>query len=345
MCHDAFTLSRVPQPEEYGMTPLLIDMTTCIRIIAGILCAISVYGCTQKELVFPGEEMATVSVRFMWDHAEEASVDGMTLYFFSADGISKNWRFDIAGREGGKIEIPIGRYHLVACNNDLPGIEIENADQYCSISATARRWITTGTFTSTGMLYGSTVDDIYVTPCGVAYETPSGETKECDHSLVRCFPDSLSTQYTVNITNVSGLEHVRSVSALLSGEASALTLADHLPSGFGQELSFGLLADRTDNRLYGSGCAFNYEDGRMEPYILSIIVMLDTGKSLKKTITLTPENINILSRHNVIINVNDFEIPDESDSPPEDVGDINVSVDGWNVIVIDIYNTYNNWKG
>ena len=76
----------------------------------------------------------------------------------------------------------------------------------------------------------------------------------------------------------------------------------------------------------------------MEPYIISLIITLDNGKTLIKTISLKSESINLMSRHNVIINVTDIDIPDDGDTPPEDVGDMNVTVDGWDVIVIDVVN-------
>ncbi len=314
------------------------DMATFRRLISVTICTLLLYGCTQKEIVFPDSELATIAVNFEWGHASGAEVEGMTLYMFSTDEHGKVWRFDIPGKDGGLIELPIGNYRMIAYNNDLPGIKVSDINSFSTIKAGARLWQDSTTFRSTGMLYGSVISDIRVTFCGVAYRTGNDIIKECPKGLIRCTPDSLATQYTVSITDVSGIEHVRNAAVYLASSASDIALSDWMPSNFESRLSFQLDADKEAATLTGSGCAFNYQDGRMEPYIISLIITLDNGKTLIKTISLKSESINLMSRHNVIINVTDIDIPDDGDTPPEDVGDMNVTVDGWDVIVIDVVN-------
>lgn len=100
------------------MKALRMIVRTAVVALTVIVTAAS---CEHKDIECPGAT-EDVHILFEWDKAADADVAGMTLFFYPQDAHGRIWRFDIAGRDGGHVELPPGRYSLTACNNDLPGI-------------------------------------------------------------------------------------------------------------------------------------------------------------------------------------------------------------------------------
>lgn len=297
-----------------------------------LLATLSATSCRHKDIECPGA-MQGIHVLFEWNRSPDARVAGMTLYFYPLDAHSRTWRFDITGRDGGPVELPPGRYRLIACNNDLPGIALEDTGNPESIIAVAQRQTDPGVYTSTGMLYGGDVRELEVTPCGVRYVTESGTVKECGQGLVRCHPDSLATQYTVILRNVNGMRHVRSANAILKGTRRAIYLGTHRPTDTPTALAMRMDLDNGNALMTAGGCAFAPPDAAQAHYTLSLQVVKTNGKGMSRDIEVRPENLNSITRHNVIITIDGIEIPDDS---PGDIGGIDVGVDGWDVVNIDV---------
>ena len=64
------------------------------------------------------------------------------------------------------------------------------------------------------------------------------------------------------------------------------------------------------------------------------------GSIMAKQIEISPENLNVISQHSVVITVTDIELPD--DSRPDDISGIEAGVDGWELINIDVGPTIGN---
>lgn len=308
--------------------------TRCLvpALALALLATVSATSCRHKDIECPGTTQG-IHVLFEWDRSVGAQVAGMTLYFYPLDSHSRTWRFDITGRDGGHVELPPGRYRLIACNNDLPGIALEDTGTPESIIAAARRQTDPGVYTTTGMLYGGTVQDLEVTPCGVRYVTESGTVKECGQGLVRCHPDSLATQYTVILRNVNGMRHVRSANAILKGTRRAIYLGSHIPTDTPTALAMRMDLDNSNALMTAGGCAFAPLDAAQAHYTLSLQVVKTNGKGMARDIEVRPGDLNCITGHNVIITIDGIEIPDDS---PGDIGGIDVGVDGWDVVNIDV---------
>lgn len=308
-----------------------------IPLVLLVLTAIT--SCRHKELLYPDPE--EVKVVFEWDNASGADVDGMALFFYPLDGHSRIWRFDIAGRDGGAVTLPCGTYELIACNNDLPGITLEDTQSPATILASARRPASgkeTGVYAGTGMLYRGEINRLEVTPCGVRYISATGVFKDCAYRTVRCRPDSMSTVYTVNFTNVSGIERMRSAFVALEGVSPSILLESGRPSDISAALAIDMVPAPDGASISGGGCAFAPVDLATAGFGLRLQIMLANGKTLARDIELKPENLNIISRHNVLITVDGLSIPDDGSSG--DIGDMDVIVDGWEVIEIDLQSRF-----
>lgn len=291
--------------------------------------------CEHKEIVCPvsGE----INVVFEWDHASDADVEGMTLLFYPLEGDGRTWRFDIAGKDGGPIMIPSGTYEMIAFNNDLPGIILGATESRSTLFASARRVADDkdcGIYASTGMLYCGEISRLELTPCGVRYVTASGTIKECGHRIVRCHPDSIATGYTVNLTRVTGMERIRSANVILRGIRSSILLESRLSSEIPAGLAIDMSRDTDNDTLSGQGYAFPPSDPMTAKYQLSLQMRLTDGKTVVREIDIKPENLNIITRHNVVITIDGIVIPDGDSSG--DIGGIGAVVDGWEVIEIDL---------
>jgi len=288
--------------------------------------------CDHKEIVCPYGETARIEVLYDWENAPEASPQGMTLYFFPQWEGGKIWRFDLAGHEGGPIELPCGRYSLVTCSNDSPGVSFSSAGSFYSMAADAPLSGSGPALLSTGMLYSATIAEIDVTPCGVSYLTPQGTVKDCSHGLVRCYPDSLATLYTVIVKDVKGLDFAREATAYISGVGNRIAIAEELTDGVPSVLLLGLDNTGGNSELTGRGCGFA-PDG-IGPYSLRVTVKRKDGTTIARDFPESRLEVNSLSRHNVIIMTEGIDIP--GGDIPADPGGIEVGVDGWTVIETDI---------
>ncbi len=305
-----------------------------IYVISLMISCIWLLSCDHKEIVCPGSEPYPVHVLFEWENAPTANPDGMTLYFYPESDENEVWKFDIAGREGGNVELPVGTYRMVAYNNDIPGIRFINQNHYNEIAAESRSMNSGNTLLSAGMLYGSTINHIEVTLCGISYINQDGNKKECPKSLLRCSPDSLTTKYDIVVRNVEGIEKVRKAQAILHGVARGIKLSNNVPFGIPSDVTAPMNIDKNAATFSSSIYAFS-PDSYGTSYELSVLVELPDGKALTKKFDVTAQVVSKPHSKNVLIIIDGISIPDTG-NPGEDVGGIDVGVDGWETIVIDI---------
>ncbi len=307
-------------------------MKNALNIIA-CCCMLCLMSCHHKDIMCPGSEEYQVNIVFEWDKAAGASPDGMTLYFYSENGDCR--KFDIAGKSGGPILLPAGQYSMVAYNNDLPSVEISDTQSFREIKAEARNVKGKNCLSYAGMLYESTVDKIEVTPCGVTYQREDGTVKDCGRSVIRCYPDSITSIYSVVIRNISGISGVSHASATIKGIAEGQFLYNHHFFGFLSESYFPLSVD-TDNKTF-RGTAGVFSSGKSgTSYTLSLTVSLADGTSYVKELDITPQIMNSKYPHNVLIVIDGLKIPESGTPSPPVGGDIDVDVEGWEIVEIDI---------
>lgn len=292
-------------------------------------------GCDHKEIVCPGDTPALLELRFDWQKAPGARPSGMTVYFFPADSHTKLWRFDIAGREGGAVELPLGRYRMLAFNNDLRGVQFSTTAAFDTFTASAMA-LSPQLVAPSGMLYAAAVDHFEVTMCGVTYIDAHGQPKDCPFGVVRCEPDSVSTVYETIVRHVKGLERVRSARAVLNGIATGITLAQRQTVAPAAATAFALTPD--GDSLLGLTTAFGTPPGAPN-FVLDIYITRTDGAVLLKKIDVTEQVLNQADRRHVIILIDSLTIPEGEIPPdPSDPGDIgiNVGVDPWTTVNIDI---------
>lgn len=309
-------------------------MKRIVTIAVAMVIIMCLTGCSQKEIQCPAGGEEGITVRFMWDDAPEANPEGLTLMFYPLWSGGQIWRFDIKGREGGEVALPAGRYALLAFNNDLPGVEMRYMDNYNLACACLK--VTQGVSRGCGHLYSGTVEEIEVTPCGVNYRLPDGSIKDCPYGLVRCYVRPLGYRYTVVCEDVDNLTLVRSVRARLSGMSEMVSLAAGLCEG--EECGLAMtLSPGAVEMISGSAVCFgpSVPEGEFE---LAIEVTRTDGVTVAKTFDVTRQVITAQNPRDVVIRINGLDVPAEPLPPGPGGGDvgIDVGVDGWKIIEIDI---------
>lgn len=303
-----------------------------------LLAATLLPSCSHKDILCPGKEERRIHVLFEWDKAPDASPAGMTVYFYPRSQEGQIWRFDIAGRSGGEVAIPVGRYTMIAFNNDLAGIRFSGLES-ASTAEASPKLNGSGVSGSTGQLYGGTIMDLEVTICGVTYRRPDGTVKECGQGLLRCGPAPLSSRYNVTVRNISGLQHVRSASAIITAPASGVNLSTALFSSAKSSLGAQMTIS-ADSTLRCSATALQ-PAMNLQDAVLTLQITRTDGKKLSKAFKVTDQILSSPDIRNIDILIDSLTIPDgDVPSPPSGDGDdvgIEVGVDGWSDIIIDIF--------
>lgn len=306
-----------------------------LRIVFAILpIALLLAACTQKDLVYPGIDKK-VEVRFNWENAPDANPEGMSLIFYPADSESKLWRFEIAGREGGTIEIPQGNYHLLAVNNDVRNVEYLDTDNLYGISANIPVKNDEAQPVG-GMIYTGIIFDITVGPCGVRYSLPGGGIKECQAGLIRCSPVPVCTKYHLVVNGVEHANTIYRAYCTVAGLPASISLMDKTTSGNSITIKAPLGKSSKATDLVSEYFAFPpYADN--SPVYADIIFTDGRDHFWRHQFDVTDQVVNAPDINDIYIYVSASDFPGfENPIDPGGDGGIDVGVDGWNEINIDI---------
>lgn len=309
------------------------NISHLLRIVA---LTLPLWSCGQREIIHLSETDADLTIAYSWELSPDADPDGMTLIFYPEGTAGQIWRFDIAGKEGGRVNLPMGRYRMLTFNNDVRNTDLTDSEHFSTAALTVRQAPSSSSVIMTpGKVYSGSVGPIDITPCGVTYPGPDGAIKECPKCLIRCAPEPRSATYTVIASVISDTRLIRSASATLDGLFPSVLLATGSLAGSPAAQNF-LLA-REDTTLTGSTISFFDPAPPEHAYTLAVTVTRTDSVSFRRTFDVTGQVAAAPDRHNIIIRVDSLQIPpgDIPDNPPEDVG-IEVEIDGWQVVSIDI---------
>lgn len=321
-----------------------------------LLCTILVLlcGCNQKELVYPSSTMIKVTVKFDWSDALEANPDGMTVVFFPEGAEGSIWRYELSGREGGDIEIPAGRYRMMAFNSDTQYIMYSGTSHMWSYKAYTDKSVPvawpdtvvasypellsyTG-YKSPDMLYCGIDEDISVELCSVSYRPcrsggglSEAEVKECGHHVLKCFPGSRTSSYTCVLRDVVNIEGMRRGYFVLSGLSPSELIAHDVLSESEGEYMF--LASRGEKDVSGKTVAFGSSAAVSVKQNLYFIAVLADGRVVPYCYDVSDQIVNSPDKRNVLIVIDGVELPYVKPGNPDT--DFDVEVDDWETVIID----------
>lgn len=95
--------------------------------------------CEYKELCYDHNHTVEVRIVFDWSQQEVRPRGGMTVWFYHAEHPeAEPLRFDLPGTAGGTVRLPIGRYRVLAYNNDTETIRYQGTELIDSLTACTR---------------------------------------------------------------------------------------------------------------------------------------------------------------------------------------------------------------
>ncbi|MDE6444421.1 MAG: DUF5119 domain-containing protein [Muribaculaceae bacterium] len=301
-----------------------------------ILGAMLLAACDQKHLVMPEEGVPVLFIKYDWEKAPDADPEGATLIFFPTDDPEKEiWRFDLAGKAGGKIELPYGTYDILAVNNDLPNIDFINQTSFSQFGAKAVADGTTlpdgeqVTF-PTGMLYSVAMRNVSHSRMGISINGSPVNT-DLRQTLI-LYPDSLSTRYELKVGPITVPPTLKKMSVWIGGTGDFMTISDGKSEGV-TAVPFENLVLQEGNILTGACTGFGGSNGTTKKYDLTFRFQDDYGRTFYKRIDITGIVVNSKWNHCVYIDIGDMDFSDTIGSNT-DFGNP-IGVDGWENIDID----------
>lgn len=311
-------------------------LAALVRIVA-VSLIVCMTGCRQKELgSLPEDAESIVDIEFIWDHAENAKVEGMSVFFYPMSAEGKIWNFEISGMEGGPVSLFPGSYTLLAINNDLPGIDLTTGQAPASIVANAI-YYDDGTLRPSGMIYGAMIENVNIPTEVCKTEGAFPARISCIPGSIRTVtvsPDSLATVYNIVLKDVNRPENIESLTARISGVAVSLTVDGSLRSE--KTGTINIPIDIAGTTMAGSTTGLGIPSGTPH-FTLTLFAQLTDRRQTHKSLTfdITEQVVRAKHPHNVFLTLSgiDFDggIPDEG----KDVG-MDVDVENWNSITIDL---------
>lgn len=289
-------------------------------LFVSILMITSLLGCVHKDLCFHHDHEVTIRVEFDWRDAPEAYPEGMVVFFYPEDecrsdnpvfSMNGTIRYDITGRKGGYVSLPVGNYRVITYNNDTGSCSGKHTDYYTLHHLqTHTAGITDfagDTFVrSSGNviprpdgtcdeavvaqpdeIWGCAALDVKVTESGVSYRCyPMSVNQDWNTMLpnitehiITLFPHDLLCHWSWEVRNVEGLSNVTDACAAITGLSPCYNVSGNLPSGNPSTIP---LAARKDGKsiIRGEFLTFGHPQENSVPHRFGLYVWTSDGQAL-----------------------------------------------------------------
>lgn len=283
----------------------------------------------------------TLKIENDWQAAPKADPEGMAYIFFPGFG-GEPWRFDFAGREGGEVSLIPGDYNFVSFNDDTYNVRFREDSGYQGYEAytgraddshlpAAVRELDEKLHVCPDMMWGCSYDYVGVKYSGLEYGDP---VVESDSYILHCPQRQLTARYSFLIEDVKNLDGVASMSAVFTGLAGSLNLADGAKGDYPCMLPSAAKKSGED-RITGEFLTFGIPSEQTADNYLLLFVVLGDGRKFTYHFDVTPQVRNAPDPLDVKVIIKGLEL-EESEGGSKPGGGFDVSVDGWISITINI---------
>lgn len=286
-------------------------------------------GCVHKEIEFIGETRL-MQVRFDWSKAPHANPEGMTLFFYPLEEGGGRWRYDIAGSDGGPVDIPIGRYRVLTFNNDLPGVNYPiSPDDNAPVASAKNIARADSVVKNTGLLYSCENPVVEVTRHKVNFFNKEMQ-EMCRGDELILLPEQRSVTYTIRLEDCVEAQFAGTIIASLTGLRKDINLATGDTSG--DLVCNRVLMHEEDDFQVMEGVITGFPDqDHNSRYLLDIYSGTVADRIWHTTYDVTLQVNNAEDPLNIPIIITGINFP-PGDAPG--VG-MDVGVDGWEQVEID----------
>lgn len=293
--------------------------------------------CDHKDLCYVHPHTAPIKVEFDWRHNAGTVPASMSVYAYPDDG-GEVLRFDLNGRNGGEIVLPLGKYDFMCVN---PTSEIVNyrghgfLHTFEAFTLASHPLETLGrpSAPDTPRADGAENENVFRAPDvmwhhilrDVRFDDP-----QKTHKLVMT-PEDLLCNYTVDIRNVDNLKYVQSACATLSGMAGSLYLNNSTLGDDKTTVPFEVRING-ESTLSSAFRVFGHcpEDARHK---LMVYTVLADGSAYYSQVDVTDQVHNAPDKRNVHISIDGLRLPKPMVSGD---GGFHPSVSDWDEIDIEI---------
>lgn len=298
---------------------------------------ISATACSDTDsLCIPAPaEKPRQTVNFDWKDAPDASPAGMRLWLYPDDWQGDPTPLDLPGREGGRVAITPGRYHLISYNNDTEWIEIHGKDAFSSHRLATRDADILEPLGVRAMTRALTSDSTQrVAACPDAVWGASDSLSIASDSRIVITPTPLTPHFTFTFEDLGNLSHVAKASASISGMAPSVSLAPLKADTAKCTHPLAAFVNPNDSTISGSFYSFGAADAPNRENRMALYVLTDTGKAYKFTqgqnLDVTDQIRNAPDPLNVDIKVRGIKIPESEEAGAQ----YQISVDDWGTDIV-----------
>lgn len=298
-------------------------------------------GCTHKELCEDHGHIVEIDVVFDWTNAADASPESMSLYLFSEDGTNPQ-RYELMGRDGGRIKISKGIYHAICFNGDTHNIECINRDNLSTFLIRSKDaddvTVSTGWgFSSVGLSTAMTSKDERLTREPDMLWVGDINDIVIDESCqpIVLTPEPSVMQIKITILNAENLSNASAIVGTLSGLADGILASGQSLNEATATIPFEVSMAKEASTLYTEFNAFGDCKNSDKSHYLDLFVLLKDGSIWKYSYDVTQEMHNDQNYGTKTINITLDGLPIPK---LEDVGSGGFvpTIDGWESVDIDI---------
>lgn len=309
-------------------------------ITGAVLMTVPISGCVYQ---YPDDNCLTaigaeVTVHFDWHEAPEADPEGMSTLFYPVP-TGRYWSFNFYPK-GGKARIPLNNYNVVTYNNDTESVVVSDDSSFGTLTLTTRPVPITDGLRETyeGAPPPRNREQEEGQTVRRQPDTVWSSTAEDFHasavSALTLVPRRVTAIYTINIINISNLHSVSKASISLSGLVGEFRPATGAKTSPAVILP-GSVNKSSDSTLSGIintfGCSSQTDRNMLRLYIW----LTDGSKhvyewEVSHQIHLSPHPMD------ANITVEGPDLPDLTPMPPTGSGGMEVDVDNWEVIKIEL---------
>ncbi len=319
-----------------------------------IILTILLQGCIFEYPNCPEDPWKHVTVHFDTSLCPDADPEGMALFLYPEGG-GEPWRFDFSGTQGDSIDIPEGLYSLIAYNNDTFRVSIRDRNDFdlCSFTTPETNVFEPLTTLTRSGIPGAPPDGSQLIKrepqkmwCGVIDsvrvfsdntvaigETVINKQAASSSSIITVPLRNATANISVEISPVENIDDIRYLSAVLTGMNAEYLCHNYKPTGPLSAIPFAMnRKSPSSNTLTGSLRTFGKKTGT-DAWVILYIWLLN-GEKYYYRFNVTQLIDNAPDPFNITLQLGSIRIP-------ESIGDettdgIDVGVDGWDFVIIDL---------
>lgn len=280
-----------------------------------------------------------VEVRFDTSSCPDADPEGMAVFLFPIEG-GTPWRFDFSGTEGGVIDIPEGKYSLIAYNNDTYRVRIENAGIFnkCSFATGETNVFEALSPLTRQAIPGGPPDGVericrqpQMMWCGKA-DTVQIHAEKNDTITIPLH--QAVAKISVEISPVGNIDDINRLCAVLTGMSGNFLCHALAPSGMTTTIPFAINRTGPDSDVL-SGSLYSFGKNNTDYSWVILYVWLNDGHKFYYKFNVTEPIRNAPDPLDIRLKLGPIRIPDAIEGG-EGSGGMDVGVDGWDFIIIDL---------